>query len=55
MTEPFVPTLKWQFKALAVCLIFCVILFFAVSFLVKKLPPQYQPKTPAAETTPWLD
>lgn len=55
MADSFVPTLKWQLKALAVCLAVCVCLFFAVSFVMKKLPPQYQPKTPAAETTPWLD
>ena len=55
MAEPFIPTIKWHIKVLAVLLALCAAAFFVVSYATTKLPPQYQKKTPAPETTPWLD
>lgn len=55
MAAPFIPTLKWHIKVLAALLILCTAAFFIASYAMNKLPPQYQKKTPAPETTPWLD
>ena len=55
MAQPFIPTFKWHIKVLSILLILCTAAFFVLSYAAKKLPPQYQPKTPAPETTPWLD
>ena len=54
MAEPFIPTLKWHIKVLAVLLVLCTAAFFIVSYAATKLPAPYQPKKPAPETTPWL-
>ncbi|HJD19009.1 MAG TPA: hypothetical protein IAB21_00950 [Candidatus Avelusimicrobium excrementipullorum] len=55
MAEPFIPTLKWHIKVLAVLLVLCTAAFFIVSYAMTKLPAPYRPHKPAPETTPWLD
>lgn len=54
MSQPFIPTLKWHVKVLAVLLVACTIAFVAMVFISRHLPPPYQHKKPAPETTPWL-
>lgn len=54
MANPFVPTLKWHVKVLAVLLACCAAAFFVLSYAVTRLPAPYQPKSPAPETAPWL-
>ena len=54
MPQPFVPTIKWHLKILAVLLVLCTAAFFVFSYALSRLPAPYQPKTPAPETTPWL-
>ena len=54
MPNSFIPTLKWHIKVLAVLLVLTAGAFFVFSWVANKLPPQYQPKAPAAQTTPWL-
>ena len=54
MAEPFIPTLKWHIKVLAVLLVLCTAAFFIVSYAMAKLPAPDRPQQPAAETTPWL-
>lgn len=55
MSQPFTPTLKWHLKVLAGLSALCILAFFVLSYAGKQLPAPYQKKTPAAETTPWLN
>ena len=55
MSQPFSPTFKWHLKVLAGLLALCSLAFFVLSYAVKRLPAPYQKKTPAPETTPWLN
>ncbi len=55
MADTFSPTIRWYLKVLAILLLFCIAAFFTLSWTVKKLPPSYQVKQPAAEITPWLN
>lgn len=55
MPTPFTPTFKWHVKVLAVLLVLTAGAFFVFSCAAKKLPSQYQPKSPVAQTAPWLE
>lgn len=55
MTAPFIPTVRWYVKVLLVILLLCTAGFFVLSLVAEKLPAAYQPPSPAAEVTPWLN
>lgn len=54
MGQPFVPTLKWHLKVLAIVLLLCAVMFCIFSWVSHRLPPPYQRKTPSLEVTPWV-
>ncbi len=49
------PTLKWHAVCLGICLAVSAAFIGALSLLSTHLPAPYQPRTPAAGTTPWND
>lgn len=55
LNRPFQPTLKWHLTVLAVILVLLGAGFFIMRAVTQKLPPPYEPKRPAAQTTPWLN
>ncbi|MBI4802170.1 MAG: zinc ribbon domain-containing protein [Elusimicrobia bacterium] len=49
------PDWKWHLKTLSWIYISVTALFFAVSYLLHKLPPPYNQRQIPAEMTPWLN
>jgi len=55
MQKPvWTPSLHWHLKTIALLLVICAVLFFALKAATSFLPEPYQKRTPAAGTTPWL-
>ena len=53
MMTSWQPTLKWHLITLGVVLVCCGLAYGALQFITTKLPPPYQPRTPAQGVTPW--
>lgn len=48
------PDVKWHIKTLSIIYISLIAIYFAISFILHKLPAPYNQRIIPAEMTPWL-
>jgi hypothetical protein len=48
------PSWKWHAKTLGIIYVCLVVVYFAVSYLLSRVPPPYKLREVPKELTPWL-